>query len=45
MDKFGLAQDELFRTLGERLNDALNRQESEIAYVGDDSYSARMVDV
>ncbi|WP_132835757.1 DUF488 domain-containing protein [Streptomyces sp. BK205] len=45
MDKFGLAQDELFRTPGERLDDALSRQEDEIAYVSEDSFADRMVDV
>ncbi|MFZ4207908.1 DUF488 family protein [Streptomyces griseoincarnatus] len=45
MDKFGLAQDELFRTPEERLHDALSRQEDEIAYVSEESRVDRMVDV
>lgn len=45
MAKFGLAQDELFRTPDERLKDALSRQEEEIAYVKDASHADRMADV
>ncbi|MEV7313910.1 DUF488 domain-containing protein [Streptomyces microflavus] len=45
MAKFGLAQEELFRTSGERLADALNRQEREIAYIDEASQVDRMVDV
>ncbi|MEU9502158.1 DUF488 domain-containing protein [Streptomyces sp. NPDC048196] len=36
MAKFGLAEDELFRTPAERLKEALSRQESRIAYVKDE---------
>ncbi|MDX8055426.1 DUF488 domain-containing protein [Lentzea sp. BCCO 10_0798] len=34
MGKFGLADDDLFRTHDERLNEALKRQEERIAHVG-----------
>ncbi|MFF5720157.1 DUF488 family protein [Streptomyces buecherae] len=36
MVKFGLAEDELFRSPAERLREALMRQEHRIAYVNDD---------
>ncbi|MEU5402773.1 DUF488 domain-containing protein [Streptomyces sp. NPDC005963] len=36
MAKFGLAEDELFRTPAERLKEALSRQENRIAYVKDE---------
>ncbi|MFC7828483.1 DUF488 family protein [Streptomyces sp. NPDC057375] len=36
MAKFGLAEDELFRTPAERLKEALSRQESRIAYIKDE---------
>ncbi|MEU0780563.1 DUF488 domain-containing protein [Streptomyces sp. NPDC006173] len=45
MAKFGLAEDELFRTRDERLEDALRRQEDEIAYVDEVLPADRMVDV
>ena len=45
MAKFGLADDELFRTPGERLEDALSRQEDEIAYVTEVLHADGMVDV
>ncbi|MFJ7898240.1 DUF488 family protein [Streptomyces violaceoruber] len=45
MTKFGLAEDELFRTPDERLEDALSRQEDEIAYVNEVLHADRMVDV
>ncbi|WP_458087108.1 DUF488 domain-containing protein [Streptomyces malaysiensis] len=45
MAKFGLAEDELFRTPDERLEDALSRQEDEIAYVNEVLHAERMVDV
>ncbi|WP_432058929.1 DUF488 family protein [Streptomyces sp. bgisy022] len=45
MDKFGLGEDELFRTPDERLEDALNRQEDEIAYVNEVLQADRMADV
>ncbi|MEV3851484.1 DUF488 domain-containing protein [Streptomyces microflavus] len=45
MAKFGLAQEELFRTPDERLADALNRQESEIAYINEAPQVDEMVDV
>ncbi|MCC8334830.1 DUF488 domain-containing protein [Streptomyces sp. R1] len=45
MAKFGLEQDELFRTSDERLAEALSRQESEIAYVSETPQLDRMADV
>ncbi|PSL52196.1 uncharacterized protein DUF488 [Saccharothrix carnea] len=36
MAAFGLLEDDLFRTRAERLDEALNRQESRIAYVNDE---------
>ncbi|MFE2754596.1 DUF488 family protein [Actinosynnema sp. NPDC059335] len=36
MAGFGLAEDDLFRTRAERLEEALSRQEARIAYVNDD---------
>lgn len=45
MAKFGLGEDELFRTPDERLEDALNRQEDEIAYVNEVLQADRMADV
>lgn len=45
MAKFGLSQDELFRTPDERLEEALSRQEDEIAYVKEAFRADRLVDV
>lgn len=45
LDKFGLAEPELFRTPEERLDDALSRQEDRIAYVNEELRGNRTADV
>ena len=40
MERFGLAQDDLFRTFAERLEAALEQQERRIAYVADEEGGA-----
>ena len=44
MASFGLDHAELFRTSDERLHDALNRQESRIAYVDEELHTNRMTE-
>jgi hypothetical protein len=45
LDKFGLAEPELFRTPAERIEDALSRQEERIAYVSQGLTVDRTADV
>ena len=45
MEKFGLAEPELFRTPAERLEEALSRQEGRIAYVNQEYHVDRTADV
>ncbi|MFJ1457448.1 DUF488 family protein [Nocardia sp. N2S4-5] len=45
MVKFGLAEPDLFRTVAERLEEALNRQERRIAYVDEEIRTERAAEV